>query len=98
MLVSTSYTGSYLIITGVSLYAQILPNNKYLRTLYEREEYSQLKIVLGWPYYIAIIFLGLIFLLGLIIQFEVNKRKPQQMQTENIHEIFYDKLFSKVNK
>jgi hypothetical protein len=97
ILVGTSMTGAAIIVYGISLFASIIPPERYIFTLVKRKETWQLGQIIGWDSLVLFISFFLLLFFGIMFQNCIQNEKIDDLpDTENIHENYYMKISQKL--
>lgn len=91
---TTAIIGGYLIIRGISLYAEGFPNESVLVQLMKNGEYEEMKSYLNFKVYLYLIGWLVLVVIGIIVQININREtKDKDIDEKRINNTtFYFKM------
>ncbi len=100
LIICTSFVGGYLTIRvkiilsqGVSLYAGGFPDEQLIKDLMSKGEYEEIKKILNYLAYIYFASWIILFFIGVIVQFRINREEDKSDdQTKINNAAFYIKM------
>lgn len=91
IILSTSFTGAYMVVRGISFFAGDFPSEVTVIDLTKAGEIDQLKLLITWKLYAYLIAIVLLTIISMLGQFKINREEKKDISLDDLDDDKDDK-------